>query len=60
MAQKIYFCPKCKSVDVKYIFELGNLFGVIPKMHCEKCGFEMSNFPVMISGKKIKSKRKKK
>ena len=59
---KVWFCPKCKSHDVKYIFGLGNLFGVIPKMRCDKCGLEMSSFPILVVDKKTlnKSKRKKK
>ncbi len=49
---KISFCPKCKSHDVKYVFELGNLFGVIPKMKCGECGFEMQSFPILVTSKK--------
>ena len=43
----ISFCPTCKSRDVKYVFGLGNLFGVIPKMQCKDCGFECQSFPVL-------------
>ena len=57
---KISFCPKCKSTNVKYVFEVRNLFGIMPKMRCEKCGFEMSSFPMMVSDEKVKSKGKKK
>jgi len=48
---RVYFCPKCKSFDVKYVFGLGNLFGVIPKQRCNNCRFEMSGFPVLITTK---------
>jgi hypothetical protein len=62
---KVSFCPKCKSRNVKYIFELRNLFGGIPKMRCEKCKTEMPNFPILITNKKLlaisqKNKTKKK
>ncbi|MEM4330637.1 MAG: hypothetical protein QW273_01350 [Candidatus Pacearchaeota archaeon] len=45
---KVYVCPRCQSVDVKYIFTLKNLFGIIPRMRCEKCNFESSFFPKWI------------
>lgn len=61
---KISFCPKCKSRDVKYVFELGNLFGVIPKMKCGKCGFDSVSFPVLTINeeelKRVVGKMKKK
>lgn len=59
---KVSFCPKCKSRDVKYVFGLGNLFGVIPKMKCGKCGFEMPSFPILVvdKNKLNKVERKKK
>lgn len=44
---KAYFCPKCKSTNVKYVFELKNAFGVIPKMRCLNCKTEMSSFPII-------------
>ncbi len=50
---RVSFCPKCKSRDVKYVFGLGNLFGVIPKMKCEKCGLESISFPVLVTNKKL-------
>ena len=49
---RVSFCPKCKSRDVKYVFEVRNLFGVMPKMRCGKCGCEMPSFPVLITNKK--------
>ncbi len=50
---RVSFCPKCKSRDVKYVFGLGNLFGVIPKMKCGKCGLESISFPVLVTTKKL-------
>lgn len=49
---RVSFCPKCKSRSVKYIFGFGNLFGVVPKMRCGDCGFEMNSFPVLITSDK--------
>jgi hypothetical protein len=49
---KVYFCPKCKSVDVKYVFGFGNLFGVVPRMKCSKCGFHAVVFPQLVKLKK--------
>jgi Zn ribbon nucleic-acid-binding protein len=67
---KIYFCPRCRSNNVRFIFGVGNIFGIIPKQKCFKCGFEMHNFPILVTTKtrleeasqkkrKIKSKLKK-
>jgi len=50
---KISFCPKCKSRDVKYVFEFKNIFGVLPKMRCRKCGMEMPSFPLLVTSKKL-------
>ncbi len=50
---KVSFCPKCKSTDVKYIFEFGNIFGVLPKMRCQKCGNEAQTFPLLVTNKKL-------
>jgi predicted Zn-ribbon and HTH transcriptional regulator len=59
---KVYFCPKCRSKDVGYIFGLRNVFGIIPKMKCKKCGFEAMIFPILVVDKrklnKTKSKKK--
>jgi len=52
----VKFCPKCKSTDVKYVFGAWNLFGVIPKVKCGKCGTEMPSFPVLTVSKKELSK----
>ncbi len=42
---KLYFCPKCKSGNVKHPFGFGNLFGLLPKWRCIKCGYESFAFP---------------
>lgn len=44
---KAYFCPSCKSVNVKYVFELKNAFGILPKMRCLDCKTEMPSFPIV-------------
>ncbi len=49
---RISFCPKCESRKVGYVFGLGNLFGVIPKMKCQDCGFSAGIFPVLVSSEK--------
>jgi hypothetical protein len=49
---RVYFCPKCNSHNIKYVFELRNIFGVIPKQRCLSCGFEAPSFPVWITNKK--------
>ena len=56
---KVYFCPKCRSNDVRYIFELRNIFGIIPKMRCKKCGYE-GLFPQLVIPKKDLEKLNKK
>jgi len=48
---KIFFCPKCKSKNVKHFFALRNLFGLIPRWKCKDCGFESSIFPMLIINK---------
>ena len=49
---RISFCPKCESRKVGYVFGLGNLFGVIPKMKCRDCGFSAGVFPVLVSSER--------
>jgi hypothetical protein len=57
---RIYFCPKCNSHNVRYVFRLGNLFGVIPKQKCLDCGFESENFPIWVTSKnKIEEAKKR-
>ena len=43
---KSFFCPKCKNKDVKKIYSLKNIFGLYPKMRCEKCKHEEIIFPM--------------
>ena len=60
---KIKFCPGCKSADVKFVFRLQNLFGLIPKIECLRCGTNAPDFPVLIvnpDDKKLKEKKKAK
>jgi hypothetical protein len=62
---RVSFCPKCNSTDVKYIFGFGNVFGVIPRQKCQKCGLEAFAFPILVTSKKllegsVKKKAKKK
>ena len=65
---KLYFCPKCRSHNVRFVFEFGNVFGLIPRMKCFNCNFVAPVFPtvvttkrkIMEAGKKIKKKNKKK
>ncbi len=56
---KIYFCPRCKSKEVGYIFTARNLFGIIPKMRCKKCGFKSATFPILVINKKKLAKANK-
>lgn len=65
---RVYFCPRCKSTSIRYIFGFGNVFGVIPRQKCQNCGLEAPAFPILVtsseklareSKRKIKSKSKK-
>ncbi len=42
---EVYVCPRCQSVDVGYAFGFKNIFGVIPRMKCNSCGFSGMTFP---------------
>ena len=53
---KVSFCPKCKSTQIRHIFELRTLFGVMPKMKCKSCGNEMIVFPILVTTKKALEK----
>jgi hypothetical protein len=59
---RVYFCPKCKSTDVRYVFGLMNLFGTIPMKECGSCGLSAPTFPILIAKKssleKIEAKKK--
>ncbi|MEM4181556.1 MAG: hypothetical protein QXX68_00110 [Candidatus Pacearchaeota archaeon] len=61
---EVYVCPKCRSVEVEFIFSLKNLFGIIPRMRCNKCFFEGAIFPKWKISKKaiaaFEKERKKK
>ena len=57
---KVRFCPKCKSVDVKYVFGLSSWLGMSPKMRCKDCNFEMPSFPVLTTSKKALARGVKK
>ena len=58
---KVYFCPKCKSKDVGYMFNFRSAFGIIPRMRCNKCKFESIGFPqLVVSESKLKQMEKKK
>jgi hypothetical protein len=54
---KIYFCPRCKSTNVKYYFKFENLFGIIPRMKCYNCGFTSPIFPQLVNVKIVKKKK---
>ena len=56
---RVWFCPKCRSTDVRYVFGFWNLFGGIPKMKCFKCGYTNSVFPILEVDKKKLGKAKK-
>ncbi|MAH50709.1 hypothetical protein CMI37_33125 [Candidatus Pacearchaeota archaeon] len=45
---KVYFCPKCKNMDVGFIFGVRNLMGILPKIKCKGCGFEAGMFPLAV------------
>lgn len=57
---RVSFCPSCKSRSVGYVFGVGNLFGVMPKMKCRDCEFEMASFPVLTINEKDLAKAIKK
>ena len=57
---KIYFCPKCRSKNVGYIFTLKNIFGVLPRQKCRDCGYESAVFPQLVINKKKLEKLNKK
>ena len=44
---KVFFCPKCKSTKVGFILGWKNLFGILPRMRCKKCGLEERAFPIL-------------
>ncbi|MEI7719207.1 MAG: hypothetical protein WCI72_05045 [archaeon] len=54
---KVYFCPKCGSKEVGFVFKFANAFGVIPKMECKKCSFNGSIFPLLVVNKESLNKQ---
>ena len=44
---KIRFCPKCGNTEVKYVFKLRNVFGIVPRIECPKCGYHNMIFPLI-------------
>lgn len=54
---EVYVCPRCQAVDVGYKFGLTNLLGLIPRMKCNKCGFESMTFPKWIIDKERINKK---
>ncbi len=59
---KVRFCPECKSTNVKFVFYLKNLFGLVPRIECLDCGNHAVDFPLIIlpTKKRIKKTTKKK
>jgi len=57
---RLFFCPRCKSEDVRHFFALKNLFGLIPKWRCRKCNFEGMIFPQLVISKSKLDKLNKK
>ncbi len=48
---KVYFCPKCGSKEVEFVFGFKNLFGIIPTMKCKKCELKGNIFPLLVMNK---------
>ncbi len=45
---KVRFCPECKSTEVKFVFKMKNLFGLLPRVECTKCGNSGFEFPIVV------------
>jgi len=57
-ALRVRFCPECKATDVKFVFRLQNLFGLVPRMTCMQCGNHAPDFPILVvPAKKNKAKK---
>ena len=57
---KVKFCPKCRSTNVGFVFRIQNLFGLLPKVECTKCGHRDVIFPLLIvKPSDLKKKTKK-
>ena len=57
---KVRFCPNCKSTDVQFVFRMKNLFGLLPKVECTRCGYRNVDFPLLIVTKSNLNKKIKK
>ncbi len=61
---RVRFCPECKATDVKFVFQLQNLFGLVPRMTCMQCGNHAPDFPILVvpanNKKTVKKKTTKK
>ena len=57
---KVYFCPKCKDMNVGFVFGIKNLMGILPMMQCKKCGFKGGIFPLVVMEKEKLEKLNKK
>ena len=55
---KVRFCPECKATDVKFVFQLKNLFGLVPRMTCMQCGNHSPDFPILVVPAKKKTTKK--
>lgn len=60
---KVRFCPACRSTDVAFVFRFKNIFGLLPRVECYKCGNSGMEFPLLVvkaddlkkkKGKKVK------
>ncbi len=56
---KIKFCPECRATDVKFVFNIKSLFGLLPRVECMKCGAHAPDFPIAIIPAKKKTTKKK-
>jgi RNase P subunit RPR2 len=54
---KIRFCPKCNSTNVGFVFRIQNMFGLLPKVECKRCGYNQNEFPIVVITKEELEKR---
>lgn len=54
--KSVRFCPKCKSLKVRYVFGLNNLFGIVPRQKCMDCGYTAAVFPIVSLENELKKK----
>ncbi len=55
---RVKFCPECKATDVKFVFNVKSLFGLLPRIQCMKCGAHGPDFPIVVIPAKKKSAKK--